>query len=166
MFGTMFGDAGHGFCLILLALSFYMTNKNENINGIRSMLLIMGIFSFYCGLIYNDFLSIPLPLFNSCYKKEEENFSRLQNCTYTFGFDYNWHLSTNSLAFLNSFKMKISIVIGVAHMTIGILMKGLNSIQFKEYLIFFFEFVPQIVFFISTFGYMVFCIFVKWTNNY
>ena len=67
MFGTMFGDAGHGFSLVILALSFYMSNKNESINGIRSMLLIMGIFSFYCGLIYNDFLSIPLPLFNSCY---------------------------------------------------------------------------------------------------
>ena len=31
----------------------------------------MGIFAFYCGLIYNDFLSIPLNLFGSCFKKNK-----------------------------------------------------------------------------------------------
>lgn len=42
--------------------------------------------------------------------------------------DYNWHLSANSITFINSFKMKISILIGVIHMTIGIILKGLNAL--------------------------------------
>lgn len=56
--------------------------------------------------------------------------------------DYNWHLSANSITFVNSFKMKISILIGVVHMTIGIVLKGLNALEFKELAVFFFEFLP------------------------
>lgn len=51
-----------------------------------------------------------------------------ENCPYKMGIDYNWHLSANSITFVNSFKMKISILIGVIHMTIGIILKGMNSI--------------------------------------
>lgn len=51
-------------------------------------------------------------------------------------------------------------------MTIGIILKGLNALYFKETLVFLFEFIPQIVFFLSTFGYMVLLIILKWFNNY
>lgn len=33
----------------------------------RYLLTFMGFFSFYCGIIYNDFLSLKLNLFGSCY---------------------------------------------------------------------------------------------------
>lgn len=33
----------------------------------RYILFLMGFFATYCGIIYNDFLAIPLWLFESCY---------------------------------------------------------------------------------------------------
>jgi hypothetical protein len=32
------------------------------------MILLMGIFAFYCGFIYNDMMSLPLDLFGTCYR--------------------------------------------------------------------------------------------------
>ena len=43
-------------------------------------------------------------------------------------------------------------------MSLGIFMKGLNSLYFKKYLDFFFEFIPQIIFMLGLFGYMNFMI--------
>lgn len=57
LFGVMFGDIGHGG--ILLAVGIWMTNSAKarkmvpQLYGIRYLLLMMGIFSFYSGWIYN-----------------------------------------------------------------------------------------------------------------
>lgn len=169
MFGTMFGDFGHGSALLILALLLYLNEKSfpEQVVNARSLLLFLSIFSVYCGLIYNDFLSVPLPFFRSCYEEVGESFEkRSPNCNYPIGFDYNWNLSGNQITFVNSFKMKISIVIGVLHMTIGIVLKGLNALHFKEGLVFWFEFLPQLIFFMCTFGYMVLLVVLKWFKNY
>lgn len=55
----------------------------------------MGIFSIYCGFIYNDFAAIRIALFDSCYDMKKENINeddtvnRINNtCVYTFGFIY------------------------------------------------------------------------------
>lgn len=37
---------------------------------IRYLLLLMGFFAAYCGLMYNDLMSLPLNLFGSCYEIE------------------------------------------------------------------------------------------------
>ena len=51
-------------------------------------------------------------------------------------------------------------------MIFGILMKGVNNLYFKNYLDFFCEFIPQLLFMICTFGWMDFIIIVKWLNVY
>jgi V-type H+-transporting ATPase subunit a len=69
----MFGDIAHG--LILLAFGLYLIFYNDKItNSIlkvltphRYLFALMGFFATYCGFIYNDFLSISLNLFDSCY---------------------------------------------------------------------------------------------------
>ncbi len=51
-------------------------------------------------------------------------------------------------------------------MLFGILMKGANSIYFKNMIDFFCEFIPQIVFMVCTFGFMDFMIIYKWLHKY
>ena len=79
LFGVMFGDIGHGFALFLFGI-YLCSNKDSIIKSksilkeflpARYMLLLMGFFAFYCGWMYNDFLSIPLDLFGSCYTDDE-----------------------------------------------------------------------------------------------
>lgn len=124
----------------------------------RYMLILMGLFSTYCGFIYNDFFSIPLTYSNSCYVDGR----RVEGCHQQFGLDGTWGIASNELSFTNSFKMKMAIIVGVTHMVFGILLKGLNTIHSKSAVDFFCEFVPQLLFMMSTFGYMSFLIIIKW----
>ena len=176
LFGIMFGDIGHGTLLFLLSL-YICIKKNEiyNSNSIlkgllnfRYLLLIMGFFSIFCGLIYNDFMGIPLTIFNSCYQNDilTRKVIRKNQCVYPIGIDPKWYSSHNELAFFNSFKMKWSVIIGIFQMVIGIVLRGLNNIYFKDNLGLFFEFIPQIIFMLLLFGYMIVLIFIKWVTDY
>lgn len=77
-----------------------------------------------------------------------------------------WSVAQNNLNFVNSLKMKISVIIGVVHMTLGVFIKASNSIYFGKYMDFFFEFIPQLAFLLTLFGYMDFLIIYKWLVNW
>lgn len=47
--------------------------------------------------------------------------------TYPFGVDPKWHGTRSELPFLNSLKMKMSILLGVAQMNLGIIMSYFNA---------------------------------------
>ena len=176
LFGIMFGDFGHGTLLFLLSLYICMKkndiyNSDSILKGLlnfRYLLLIMGFFSIFCGLIYNDFMGIPLTIFNSCYQNDilTKKVIRKNQCVYPIGIDPKWYSSNNELAFFNSFKMKWSVIIGIFQMVIGIILRGLNNIYFKDNLGLFFEFIPQIIFMLLLFGYMIILIFIKWVTDY
>jgi hypothetical protein len=85
---------------------------------------------------------------------------------FLIGIDPKWYVASNELTFFNSLKMKLSIVLGVSHMLLGIAMKAVNTIHFKNYVDLIFEFIPQMVFMLATFGYMVVCLFLKWSTHY
>ena len=83
MFGVMFGDIGHG--LLLSLLGIYLVLKSDEILRlypsmktlvkVRYLFLFLGMFAFYNGWIYDDFFSMPLGIFGSCYDniRNEEN---------------------------------------------------------------------------------------------
>jgi V-type H+-transporting ATPase subunit a len=48
--------------------------------------------------------------------------------------------------------MKLSIIIGVIHMTLGVFLKAGNAYHFRSKEDFIFEFIPQILFLLTTFG--------------
>lgn len=175
MFGLMFGDVGHGICLLIFSLYMIIRERHlkDNMSSLMEMpfngryiILLMSLFSIYAGLIYNEFLSTPIRLFksqwipniatnNSTYKMADPSRS------YEFGVDWMWKGSYNELIYYNSLKMKMSVIIGVLHMSLGIILKIINSIYFGHGLELI-EAISQIVMLLSLFGYMCTLIIIKW----
>lgn len=177
LFGVMFGDIGHGLLLILFASYIFIFERNiraykqsilNSFVEFRFIILMFGLFSFYCGLIYNEFFSIPVPMFGTCYNRQgdSEYVKRRAHCVYPFGLDPIWNVSKNELNFLNSLKMKLSIIIGVLHMLLGIVLSGINSINKREYSDIFTVFLPKFIFMAILFGYLSVMIVFKWLTDW
>ena len=177
LFGVMFGDIGHSLFLLCFSIYLFIQNKSlsKSSNSMvqvlaqsRYFILLMGFFALYCGLLYNDFLSVPI-YFSSCYNKfgkSGEYLDKKKDCKYKFGVDPVWIISNNELTFVNSLKMKFSVIIGVFQMSMGIVLKGLNAIYDKNLVDCLFVFIPQLIFMLILFGYMDALIFLKWSVNY
>ena len=205
LFGIMFGDMGHGLILLLISFYlFYLANKGRRSNVINSdvlpenieqnildskedsmlkscvqfryFFLICSIFAIFCGLMYNEFFSIPLDLFGTCYNTEKDgklilnktmiDEDNVKKCVYPIGLDPSWIGTQNELTFTNSLKMKLSIIVGVIHMLLGIAIKGVNFYNSKKYNAFIFEFIPQFLFMFILFGYLIGMIYYKWGTDY
>lgn len=67
---------------------------------------------------------------------------------------------------MNSYKMKLAVIIGVIHMTFGIILKGFNALHFENSVDFYFEFIPQMLLMLCSFGYMDFLIILKWLTPF
>ncbi|XP_053708048.1 V-type proton ATPase 116 kDa subunit a isoform X1 [Synchiropus splendidus] len=152
----------------------------------RYIILLMGIFSIYTGTIYNDCFSKSINIYGSGWSvrpmfnpRVGGNWSEqtlldnrvLQldpavdgvfNGPYPIGIDPIWNIATNKLNFLNSFKMKMSVILGVIHMAFGVTLSLFNHLYFKKPLNIYFGFIPEIIFLVSLFGYLVLLIFYKW----
>ncbi|KAI3953431.1 hypothetical protein MKW92_001188 [Papaver armeniacum] len=179
LFAVMFGDWGHGICLLLASLFLIIREKKyssqklgdimEMTFGGRYIILMMSVFSIYTGLIYNEFFSVPFELFGpSAYACRDATCSdtttwgliKVRN-TYPFGVDPEWHGSRSELPFLNSLKMKMSILLGVAQMNLGIIMSYTNAKFFKNSV----SIYSQMIFLNSLFGYLSVLIIVKWCTG-
>jgi V-type H+-transporting ATPase subunit a len=65
----MFGDIGHGSLLLLVGIVLCLVSDKlkggalDAFSQIRYLVLLMGLFATYNGIIYNEFFAIPLQLF-------------------------------------------------------------------------------------------------------
>jgi len=144
----------------------------------RYLLLGMGFFAMYNGLLYNEFFAIPNDWFGSCYNTTSrlapgdpgnptynytDPYLETWDCVYPFGVDPAWYISPDLLTVTNNIKMKIAVIIGIAHMAMGVSVKGLNAIYFGNYQTLVFEVFTGLVIMLGLFGWMDFLIFAKWT---
>ncbi|XP_051538976.1 V-type proton ATPase 116 kDa subunit a 1 isoform X2 [Myxocyprinus asiaticus] len=195
LFAVMFGDCGHG--LVMTIFAVWIINqaeclrkwKNEITDVLvsgRYIILLMGMFSIYTGLIYNDCFSKSFNIFGSSWcvrpmfhphgpwhNKSLHKCHHLQldpvvsgvfsGDPYVFGIDPVWNIASNKLSFLNSFKMKMSVILGVSHMLFGVTLSLVNYVYFQNFRDIVLQFVPQLIFILSLFGYLVFLILYKWS---
>jgi V-type H+-transporting ATPase subunit a len=81
---------------------------------------------------------------------------------YPLGLDPIWQLAENKIQFLNAYKMKVSIIIGVIHMLFGLSMSYWNYQFFQKKIDVITQFVPQVIFMVFLFFYLVLLVFHKW----
>lgn len=184
LFAIMFGDWGHGICLLVGVLWLILNERkysSQKLGDMMSMafsgryvILLMSLFSIYTGIIYNEFFSVPFAIFGSsayhcsdstCSDAYTTGLVKTRSTPYPFGVDPVWHGSSTELTFLNSLKMKMSILIGVAQMDVGIFLSFFNGLFFKNDLNIWYQFIPQVIFLNALFGYLSILIIVKWCTG-
>lgn len=256
LFAVMFGDIGHGFLMFLFA--YYLVRKEESLKlvkgggeiwdtifGGRYIVLLMGMFSMYTGLIYNDAFSKSMTIIDSGWRlpnpeyvvdntfflnrlrkdqlirdcEESKVFSNnggfgssymvypgsgnrtgltdgisgtascanadlcwpdacssfvgeflceTQGCfeyAYPLGIDPLWISATNALTFTNSYKMKMSVLLGFTQMTFGVILSYFNGRYFKKPNDVWHQFIPQMCFLVGIFGYLCLMIIKKWCTD-
>jgi len=187
LFGVMYGDVGHGSMLLMVGV--YAVWKAEDLKfsipelySARYMLLMMGLFAVYVGFLYNDFFSIGFTLFSSRWQapptaghtpgtsvtyRPADGFD-IRNegggGPYPFGVDPAWHGAQNELVYMNSMKMKLSVVLGVSQMILGLLLRFSNAIYERSPTDLFCECCPMMVFMVCFFGFMDYMILYKWVT--
>jgi len=179
IFGMMYGDVGHGSLVFLAGL--YLCWKAESFRytqpvlcRARYVVLSMGIFATFAGFLYNDMFSLGLQLFESGYERPAGGLGEWKPTydtknnggpgPYPFGLDWAWIGASNELIFVNSLKMKMSVLFGVLQMTMGVLLRWSNAIYERSVVDLVFECVPMLVFMFAFFGWMDFMILYKWVH--
>ncbi|KAI4297640.1 hypothetical protein L6164_037522 [Bauhinia variegata] len=162
LFAVMFGDWGHGICLLLATLYLIFREKKFSSQKLGDILeMTFGFFS------------VPFELFGpsayacrdlTCRDATTEGLIKVRR-TYPFGVDPVWHGSRSELPFLNSLKMKMSILIGIAQMNLGIIISYFNAKFFGNGINVWFQFIPQLIFLNALFGYLSLLIIVKWVTG-
>ena len=77
-----------------------------------------------------------------------------------------WSAAGNKLTMVNSIKMKLSVIFGVLHMSMGVFVKGTNMIYAGKWLEFLTEVISGLIILWGSFGWMDFLIIRKFYKTY
>lgn len=177
LFAVMFGDIGHGLIMALFAAWMVLDERRllgsrlgeifELIFEGRYIILPMGMFSVFTGALYNDLFSRCLSIFPSAWTFVDGVGSRTNpSYTYPFGIDPSWYISGNSMLFLNSYKMKLAVLLGICQMLFGLALAGTNFVAFDKWVDIWCMLLPQVLFMLSILGYLAFLILYKWAAGW
>eukprot|EP00731_Ephydatia_muelleri_P033228 Em0026g48a len=216
LFGVMFGDIGHGLMMLIFACVLIIFEKKlaktkaggEFLSIVfsgRYLLLLMGLFSIYTGIIYNTLYSRTTNIFGSAwrpyyYGPTNRTFNtsvcapsnttcyptacNLVYCDagsmrcvfpteaqrsrqpYPFGLDPMWLIAANKLTFSNSYKMKMSIILGLFQLLFGVILSIVNNIKARSVISIVGVSIPRVLFLMGLIGWLVFLMFYKWCRFY
>ena len=185
LFGIMFGDMGHSIFYLLATLCCFIAVKKakqsgSNLGGMLDMidrfkwfLLFASISAFYCGFMYNETFGLPIDFFGSHYTIDEAEttstttvYKKTDKAIYPFGIDPVWFFKDNELIFLNSFKMKFSVVMGMIQMVFGLILSFINKCINREWPELIAHNIPELLYMVPFFGYLVVLIIKKWVTNF
>ncbi|KAG6509411.1 hypothetical protein ZIOFF_027399 [Zingiber officinale] len=149
LFAVMFGDWGHGLCLLLGSLVLILHEKKLGSQAVPSVIILIIII----GILH----SYPSDVHTVGLIKYRD--------PYPFGVDPKWRGSRSELPFLNSLKMKMSILLGVSQMNLGIILSYFDAKFHANPLDIQYQFIPQMIFLNSLFGYLALLIVIKWCTG-
>jgi len=181
IFGIMFGDMGHSIFYLLVTLVIFLLepikrkqgrvdSTFESVFKFKWLLFFASVCSFYCGFIYNECFGLPIYFFKSHWQLANVtgNLNKYNSTggVYPFGIDPEWMNKDNELVFMNSYKMKLSVVMGMCQMIFGMVLQLINHIHRRDIIHFSLCWVPEILYLVPFFGYMVVLILKKWLTDF
>jgi V-type H+-transporting ATPase subunit a len=181
LFGVMFGDIGHAFFYVLAALALLvgshivkkkkidLGDMGETIFSMKWLLVLASICALYCGFIYNECFGLPIYMAKSAWTPDGENpgkWKKEEGYVYRFGMDPGWFFKDNELIFLNSYKMKLSVVMGMSQMIFGMFLQLIKHVHRRDWLEIAVVWLPEMLYLVPFFGYLVVIILVKWGTQF
>jgi V-type H+-transporting ATPase subunit a len=175
LFAIMFGDIGHAFFYVVAALAVLaidpilkrrkvdLGEMGEAVMPMKWLLVIASLCALYCGFIYNECFGLPIRMTDSAWTKIDSTAATAKwnktdpGYVYPFGMDPEWFFKDNELIFLNSYKMKLSVVMGMSQMVLQ-LIKHLHRKDWLEIAV---VWLPEVLYLVPFFGYLVVIILVK-----
>jgi V-type H+-transporting ATPase subunit a len=182
LFAVMFGDIGHALFYVVAAVAVLVLDPivkrrkadlGEIAGAIFSMkwlLACASVCALYCGFVYNECFGLPIKFVRSAWLKDPpaqgntQTWSKDGQSVYPFGMDPEWFFKDNELIFLNSYKMKLSVVMGMSQMVFGMVLQLIKHIHRRAWLEIAVVWIPEVLYLVPFFGYLVVIIIVKWCS--
>jgi V-type H+-transporting ATPase subunit a len=178
LFAVMFGDIGHAFFYVLAALAVLFADPilkkkgvdlgemGETVFGMKWLLVIASVAAMYCGFVYNECFGLPIRMTESAWIASGDGWVKKEGYVYPFGMDPEWFFKDNELIFLNSFKMKLSVVMGMCQMVFGMCLQLIKHVHRRDWLEIAVVWLPEMLYLVPFFGYLVVIILVKWGTRF